>query len=214
MKGPDANNSDVRSIHWWISCWASHYFCIYTHSHDLISYIILASSAPTLWGSAGHLFSKAHPVLAINLNLDVYSTNPCHLDYLNHCAPCPLITGIMCRKCKGSFQEIHHMFFSPHSLQLCLLLLYLRFIHIRRFTVCFATGARNARLRNNSLYDRLETRQVTQHCRSKTCAQCVLGNRCPECTKTLQWALSLGLTLAGMSLCGTVFALLLLMNSH
>lgn len=107
-------------------------------SHDLISYRILASSSPILWGSAGHFLSKVHRVLSINLNLDVYNTNPCHLDYTKSLCSRPINHWNRAESIRDHFRKFT-AFFPPF----CLLFLYRHFTHIRRSTVCFSTGARN-----------------------------------------------------------------------
>lgn len=149
---------------------------IYTYSHGLISRRHLAGSSPTLWGSAGQLFSNVHKVLSINLNLDLYSSVPCHLHYtcalpINHWRHVQKAKGIISGNllCFRLFAEF--FFCGPLST------VPLSTLHshpsLRR--VCFATGARNARLWNNSLHDMV--RNKTGHTALK------IKNMCPLCTR-------------------------------
>ncbi len=166
MREWNSNNPLMRSMHWCPEYILK--YNIYTYSHGFISHRILASSSSTLWGSAGHLLSNVHNVLSINLNLDVYSTIACHLHYTKSPCSLPINHWNHVQKAYGIISGNSLCFFSPLSF------LYLRFPRICRSTVCFATGARNARLRNNSLHDMV--RNKTGH----TALQ--IENMCPVYT--------------------------------
>lgn len=181
---------------WWILRRGPQYilkYNIYTYSHDLISCRVLASGAPTLWGSAGHLFSNVHKALSINLNLGVYSTGPCHLDYTKSPSSLPINHWNHVQKASGIISGNSLLLFPPplssvsrSSIVVSLTSVAPQFVlpQEQEMLDCGITVYMTWQ----------ETRQGTRHCKSKTCAQRIgylVINALP-CTKPLlrNWALN------------------------